>query len=310
MHINARILLMAIVMAGACYVQLTGAGSAEVNKEKTTVWNLWDGTPPGEKEPSVKEKYLENIGPQMRFKRLSNVSVPTLTVYHPLADKHVGTAIIVAPGGGYSILAIEHEGTQVCEWLRSLGITAVLLKYRVPKRPGQNPDNLAMVQDAQRAVSVLRSRSAELGIDPQRIGMIGFSAGGHLTACTCLADQRYYDPRDRHDGVRGTPDFALLIYPAWLVDKDGRLSPQFVPKKSCPPMFFVHTWDDPFTCESSVALFLALKKQGVSAELHVYARGGHGYGMLKVPYPCATWPDRAAEWMKSQGYLDTGSKHR
>ncbi|MCS7272160.1 MAG: alpha/beta hydrolase, partial [Gemmataceae bacterium] len=274
------------------------------------VWPLWPGNPPDEPSKVGPERYVTGKGAEADIKRLTDVGVPTLTLYPPPEGKRTGTAVIVAPGGGYNILAIEHEGTQVCEWLNTLGITAALLKYRVPRRPGQTPDNRAMIQDAQRAVSLLRSRAAEWAIDPQRIGMIGFSAGGHLTAWVCLTNQRYYQPGDEHDRASPRPDFALLIYPAWLVDKEGRLKPEFTPDKTSPPMFFVHSSDDPISSESSVALYLALKKHGVTAELHVYAHGGHGYGMRKVPYPCASWPQRAADWLQAQGYLTTSSAKR
>ncbi len=280
------------------------AGSLPARAAEPVVWKLWPDTPPGETGSVGPERYVEPKKPGAAdIKRLTDVSVPTLTIYAPTADRRTGTAVIVAPGGGYSILAIEHEGTQVCEWLQSLGVTAALLKYRVPRRPNQSPENLAMLQDAQRAVSLLRSRAAELGIDPQRIGMLGFSAGGHLTASVCLAHKRHYEPVDAADRQPAIPNFALLIYPAWLVDKEGRLKPEFAPAANSPPMFLVHSHDDPISSESSAALYLALKRQNVPAELHIYASGGHGYGMRKVPHPCASWPHRAAEWMADRGYL-------
>ena len=290
---------------GLWVVVLVGLGStvSGVEAAEEVVWRLWPGEPPDEKQKVGPERYLEGKPGQAEIKRLTDVGTPTVTIYPPPPEKHTGCAVLVAPGGGYSILAIEHEGTQVCAWLNALGITAALLKYRVPKRPGQTPENLAMIQDAQRAIALLRSRATELRIDPQRIGMIGFSAGGNLTAWTCLANKRFYPTQDEHDRASSRPDFALLIYPAWLVDAQGQLKPEFRPDKSSPPMFFVHSSDDPISSESSVALYLALKKQGVPAELHIYASGGHGYGMRKVPHPCASWPQRAAEWLHSRGYL-------
>lgn len=291
------------VLMGGVVILAGGWLNRSVAVAEEVVWSLWPGEPPDEKQKVGPERYLEGKPGQAAFKRLTDVGTPTVTIYQPPAEKRTGCAVLVAPGGGYNILAIEHEGTQVCAWLNALGITAALLKYRVPKRPGQTPENLAMIQDAQRAMSLLRSRAAELQIDPRRIGMIGFSAGGNLTAWTCLAPKRSYDARDAHDQVSCRPDFALLIYPAWLVDQQGQLKPEFQPDKSSPPMFFVHSSDDPISSESSVMLYLALKKQGVPAELHVYASGGHGYGMRKVAHPCASWPQRAAEWMQSRGYL-------
>jgi acetyl esterase/lipase len=266
---------------------------------------LWPGKAPGETKDIGPEKLTEPKKGQIDVKRLGNVSEPTITVYSPPKEKANGTAVIVAPGGGYNILAIEHEGSDVCEWLNKLGVTAVLLKYRVPKREAQTPDNLAMVQDAQRAVTLVRARSKELGIDPTRVGMLGFSAGGHLTVCTALAKQRVYDKVDEVDVTfTQVPNFCILVYPAYLVDKGGSLKAEFVVTKDLPPMFFAHSTDDPVTSESSVALYMALKKAGVPAELHLYASGGHGYGMRKIPHPCASWPDRAGDWMKTRGLLE------
>lgn len=267
-----------------------------------TVVKLWPGKAPGETK-DIGPEGLQPNKPGDTIKRLEKVSEPTIAVYPAPKDTATGCAVIVAPGGGYSILAIEHEGSDVCEWLNKLGVTAVLLKYRVPKREMQMPDNLAAIQDAQRAVSVVRGRATEWGIDPDRIGMLGFSAGGNLTAWACLAEKRYYDPIDAADKLSSRPNFALLIYPAYLVDKGGELRPEYRVTKESPPTFFAHANDDPVTPLSSVMLYSALKKNGVPAELHVYASGGHGFGMRKIPHPAASWPDRAADWLRARGYL-------
>lgn len=278
---------------------------------------LWPGKAPGETKAIGPETLTEPKKGQIDVKRLGNVSEPTITVYAPPKDKSTGTAVVVAPGGGYSILAIEHEGSDVCEWLTKQGVTAVLLKYRVPKRDMQKPDNLAQLQDAQRAVTLVRGMSKELGVEPTRVGMLGFSAGGHLTVCTALAQKRMYDNVDKSDEQNGhRPDFAILVYPAYLTDKDGKLKPEFQAdkdakaqpefevRKSSPPMFFAHSSDDPVSSEGSVAMYSALKKAGVPAELHLYATGGHGYGMRKTGNPSASWPDRVADWMKARGLLE------
>lgn len=266
--------------------------------------DLWPGKAPGETKDFGPEKYLEAKPGQLEVKRLTNVSKPQLLVYPAPKDKANGTAVVVAPGGGYSILAIEHEGTQTCEWLNSLGVTAFLLKYRVPKREMQQPDNLAAIQDAQRAVSLVRSKAAEWNLDPNRVGMLGFSAGGNLTAWACLADKRHYEAIDDHDKASSRPSFAALIYPAYLVDKGGALKAEYPVTKASPPMFFAHAHDDGVTPLSSAALYLALTKAGVPAELHVYEKGGHGYGMRKGPNPVSSWPARCADWLKTRGYLD------
>ncbi len=264
---------------------------------------LWPGKAPGESKDIGPEKYIPAKKGQLGVKRLTDVSEPSITVYQPSKEKVTGCAVIVAPGGGYNILAIEHEGTQTCEWLNSLGVTAVLLKYRVPKRAMQMPDNLAAIQDAQRAVSLTRQHAKEWGIDPERIGMLGFSAGGNLTAWAALAAMRMYEPIDSADKLSAKPNFACLIYPAYLVDKEGHLKPEYRVTKDSPPMFFAHANDDPVTPLSSVMLYAALKKAGVPAELHIYATGGHGFGMRKIPHPAASWPDRCADWLKTRGYL-------
>ncbi len=275
--------------------------------EPTTV-KLWPGKAPGE---------TKDLGPEQLtlpkndkdVKRLANVSEPTITIYSPSREKANGTAVVVAPGGAYRILAIEHEGTQVCEWLNSIGVTAALVKYRVPKRSGQMPDNLAMIQDAQRAIALVRSKHKELGIDPTRVGMLGFSAGGHLTACTALTKKRMYDSVDKADTISSPePNFAILIYPAYLTDKAGKLAPELVVKPDSPPMFLAYSSNDAVTNEGSPALYLALTKNKVPVEMHAYATGGHGYGMRKTGTPSASWPARAADWMKTRGLLAPSKK--
>jgi acetyl esterase/lipase len=266
------------------------------------VVKLWPGKAPGEEKDIGPEKLNEPKPGQPEVKRLTNVSEPTISVYLPPKDKANGAAVIVAPGGGYNILAIEHEGTDVCKWLNDLGVTAVLLKYRVPRRPGQKPENLAALQDAQRAVSIVRTRAAEWGIDPNRIGFLGFSAGGNLTACVAMFDKRFYEPIDEMDKASHTPSFAVPVYPAYLSD-NGTLKPEYTATKDTPPMFLIGSADDKVCNEGMPLLFLSLRKANVPCEMHLYAVGGHGYGMRKIPHPAASWPDRCADWMQTRGYL-------
>ena len=287
---------------------LTLALATALPAAEPAVVKLWPGKVPGESKDIGPEKYIEAKKGALDVKRLTNVSEPSISIYPPPEGKANGAAVVVAPGGGYGILAIEHEGTDVCKWLNDLGVTAVLLKYRVPKRPGQMPENLAALQDAQRAVSVLRSRAAEWGVDPNRVGMLGFSAGGNLTACTALFDKRSYEAVDEADKASQKPSFAVLVYPAYLTEKGGALKPEYAPTRDSPPMFFAHASDDPITSEGSARLYLALKKAGVPAEMHLYATGGHGFGMKKIPHPAATWPDRCAEWMQARGILKSGAR--
>ena len=269
--------------------------------EPAAVVKLWPGKAPGEAKDVGPEKLTEPKAGQTDVKRLTNVADPTISIYPAPKEKATGAAVVVNPGGGYSILAIEHEGTDVCTWLNSIGVTAVLLKYRVPQREKQTPPNLAAVQDAQRAVSLVRSRAAEWGIDPNRIGMLGFSAGGNLAAWSISHDKREYEPVDKADEVSFKPNFAVLVYPGDLLDKGGSLKPEFQVTKDTPPTCFVHASDD--NSEQSVGLYVAMKKAGVPAEMHLYATGGHGFGMRKSPHPCASWPDRVGDWMNTRGLL-------
>lgn len=274
---------------------------------KPIVLDLWPGTAPGEKGDMPVEAFQpEKAGENPPVKRLGNISKPTLTVTRPKKELDTGTAVVIAPGGGYTILAWEHEGTQVAEWLNSIGVTAVLLKYRVPRRPDQPKDQppVSALQDAQRAMGVVRSKATEWGIDDKRIGMLGFSAGGHLTAWTCsTTDRRSYDAVDAADKLSSRPDFAVLIYPGGMIDKEKKLKPELKVTADTPPAFLAVAVNDDGPFASSVEWTKQLKEHKVSAELHVFSSGGHGFGMKASDKPYAAWPKRCAEWMHEQGYL-------
>jgi acetyl esterase/lipase len=230
--------------------------------------------------------------------RIGNVSNPTLTLYTP-KGKNTGAAVVVFPGGGYRILAIDLEGTEVCDWLNSAGITCVLVKYRVPE-PGPYPKSSAPLQDAQRAVGMVRAHAAEWHIDPNRIGVLGFSAGAHLAAALSTHfDQRLYDPIDASDKISCRPDFAVIVYPGYLALADQNFAPNadIHPTAQTPPTFLVQAEDDPVHVENAVVYFLALKNAKVSAELHIYAQGGHGYGLRRTELPVTTWPQTVEVWL-------------
>jgi acetyl esterase/lipase len=239
-------------------------------------------------------------------KRVTNVTEPTLTVYRP--EKPNGTAVIVAPGGGYSILAIEHEGTQVCEYLNTLGVTCALLKYRVPARDKANPSKEPL-QDAQRAIGLMRHHAAEWGIKPDRVGILGFSAGGHLAVMATLhPNDRTYPVDPALDVADATPNFSVPVYPAYLVaskEDTFHLRPEITVTEKSPPMCLVHAHDDKgITSPSgSALLYLEYKKLNLPAELHVYAKGGHGFGMRKSGLPTADWLVHVGEWMKTMGWI-------
>lgn len=237
--------------------------------------------------------------------RTSNVSDPTIAVYRP--EKPNGTAVIVAPGGGYGILAIEHEGTAVCDYLVTKGVTAVLLKYRVPRRDPANPSKEPL-QDAQRAMGIVRKRAGEWGINPNRVGILGFSAGGHLTVMATLhPNERTYTQDAALDVEDATPNFSIPVYPAYLVSKEDNftLLPDVIVTPKSPPMCLIHAHDDKGTTSAaaSALLYLEYKKQNLPAELHIYTRGGHGFGMKKSGQPVQEWLVRVAEWMGSMGWL-------
>lgn len=232
--------------------------------------------------------------------RLTNVSEPTITFYSPPKEINTGAAVIVCPGGGYNILAMDIEGTEICSWLNSLGITAVLLKYRVPSKPGASRFQ-APLQDAQRALGWVRYHSERTGIDTAKIGIMGFSAGAHLSATLSNNySMRSYDAQDESDQVSCRPNFVILVYPAYLTVKEegDKLAPELPVTANTPPTFIVQTADDPVRVESSLYYYLALKKEKVPAEMHLYATGGHGYGMRKTGAGIAGWPDRLKEWLQ------------
>jgi acetyl esterase/lipase len=269
------------------------------------VIQLWPDSPPGDTS-SIGEEKATKLS-DGKTAGLTNISHPTITVHRPDPKMDTGLAIVVCPGGGYNMLAWDHEGEQVVEWLNKIGVTAVLLKYRVPRRadtPKNEPPKQALM-DAQRALALTRSHASEWGIDPKRIGILGFSAGGHLSVWTATnADQRAYQPIDDSDKADVRPDFAVVIYPGGVVKRGtSELSPEIHIDAQTPPMFIEMSNDDPVGPENAVQLYLALKNAKVPAELHIYATGGHGYGMRKSENPCATWPQRCEDWLRNQNLL-------
>ncbi len=267
---------------------------------------LWEGEPPLALPETAPESYLPpEPGTHPDITRLARVSRPTLTLFHPPPERRVGTAVLVCPGGGYHILAMKHEGTQVAEWLNSLGVTAALLKYRVPAPPGE-PAHRRPLLDAQRAMSLLRARAAAWGFATNRVGVLGFSAGGHLAAwLLCEGNRRASGyPETLGDDPACRPDFGILIYPAYLPAGDGRYQqPVIQPEHPPGPVFLVHAADDRLGPENSIEFFLALRRAGVPAELHVFQTGGHGFGMLRQGLPVQDWPARCADWLRAGGWL-------
>jgi len=234
-----------------------------------------------------------------------NVTRPTMTVYSPQGT-NTGVAMVVFPGGGYTCLAMDIEGTEICDWLNARGITAVLLKYRVPvNRVGDYGESPLALEDAQRTLSLVRFHAADWHIDPHKIGVIGFSAGGHMVAATSTHfDKRSYAPVDAADKESCRPDFAIACYPGhlWNADEGFKLNPNVPVTAKTPPTFIVQAENDPVdSVNNSVVYFLALKEVKVPVEMHLYAQGGHAFGLRRKESAILEWPRLVEKWLKTIG---------
>jgi acetyl esterase/lipase len=286
--------------AGLC------AATTAVAASRTPI-PLWTGGAPGEQPGPGNEadttKPDSNLIAGKRVARIGGITNPTIQVFSPPKEKSTGAAVVVFPGGGYSILALDLEGTEVCDWLNSIGVTGVLLKYRVPPHQGA-VRYAAPLQDAQRAVRLVRSHAQEWGVDASRVGVLGFSAGGHLAAASSTNyDAETYPPGDAADKLSSRPDFAVVIYPGYLAVKaDGdKLPPEIKVTANTPPTFLVQAEDDPVRVENSITYYMALKNAKVPVEMHLYATGGHGYGLRPTKAPVTGWPALAERWMHTIG---------
>ncbi len=298
---------------------------------QTTVWQLspghtqlpiWPGAAPDAQpvaEPEVattREK--DHLVGGRPWTYISNVSLPTMTIYSPIG-KNTGAAVIVFPGGGYQILAIDLEGTEVCDWLTSKGITCVLLKYRVPglalypksapyPRSGPYPQSPIALEDAQRTVGLVRLNATKWHIDPHKIGVLGFSAGGHLVAAISTHfDKRLYPSVDEADKESCRPDFGIALYPGHMLEnasKDFDLNPAVPVGSQTPPTFLLQAEDDPIDpVQNSLVYFIALKKAGVPVEMHLYAGGGHAFGLRGTKFPITRWPPLVETWLRTIGVI-------
>jgi acetyl esterase/lipase len=278
------------------------------------VVDVWPGKTPGDAGIDGQETtrvYESGIidGPT---KLITNVSKPTLTVCAPAKEKNTGTAMIICPGGGYHNLFWELEGEEVAAWLNSQGMTGIILKYRCPRRPGdiKGEPPLGPLLDAQRAVSLVRGRAAEWGIDPKRIGMVGFSAGGHLALATATSfGKRTYEPIDAIDEVSCRPDFAVLCYSGYLKAKDkDEIAPGLRIPADTPPIFLAHSTDDKISdAEHSAFMYVALKRAGVPVELHIYATGDHDFGVRQNEKLPSSWTNLCVNWLRSRELVRVGS---
>jgi len=298
-----RKLLLLLAVSGICLSLLAQEPAWQPAPGHTTL-PIWPHGAPGAQPNAGPEvdttTAKDNLIAGRPLIRLGNVSTPTLTLYTP-KGKNTGAAVVVFPGGGYHILAIDLEGTEVCDWLNSAGITCILLKYRVPDS-GPYPKSPAALQDAQRALGIVRSHAADWRIDPHRIGVLGFSAGAHLAAALSTHfDQRLYDPVDAVDQLSCRPDYAVIVYPGYLAlaDQNFAPNPDIVVTDKTPPSFIVQAEDDPVHVENATVYFLALKNAKVPAEMHIYAEGGHGYGLRRTALPVTTWPQSVETWLQT-----------
>jgi len=301
-----------------CFVCASGGANAQ-----TLVWQpstghtqlpIWPGavpnaqTVPGTEYAEITKDKMVGGKP---YVWVSNITRPTMTVYSP-KEKNTGVAVIVFPGGGFEGLAIDLEGTEVCDWLTSGGITCVLLKYRVPSLPYDwhckcRPIDLAIstpaLEDAQRTVGLLRLHAAEWHINPHKIGVLGFSAGGYLVAeISTEFRRRLYAPRDQADKESCRPDFAVAVYPGhlWAGGKSYGLNGNVPVTRQTPPTFLVQAEDDNIDgVNQSLAYYVALKKAGVPVEMHLYAHGGHAFGLRRTQLPITAWPQLVEMWLRT-----------
>lgn len=315
-----RTSLIAILFVIACFcvvfqVSALDRVSEAAKMKPSVVMNLWKGTAPGEKE-GIGEEKTEFGNETPPVSRTSNVSVPTLSLYPSKITFKSETGsetdsgkpcVIIYPGGGYHILAANLEGTEIAHWFNSFGVDAVICKYRVPRRPGV-AKHTPPLQDAQRTVRLVRQNAKDWGIDPNKIGVLGFSAGGHLCVLAATAfEAKTYEPIDAADELSCRPDFALPIYPAYLLGEDGKtnnkadtpFAQEIKFTKQTPPFFISITDDDPVGSMGAARTYIALKELGVPCELHIFLKGGHGYGLRHERGRQAAWDELAETWMKS-----------
>lgn len=277
---------------------------------------IWPGAAP-DQQPVPSPEYAKWSGKKdliagKQVLGVYDVSRPTMTVYSP-KGKNTGVAVVVFPGGGYEMLAIDLEGTEVCDWLTAKGITCVLLKYRVPATPwsapyyGAYPQSKMALDDAQRTVGLVRYHAAEWHIDPRKIGVLGFSAGGSLVAeISTHFEKRLYPPVDAADKVSCRPDFAVALYPGhlWIDYKKFELNPYVPVTPQTPPTFLLQAEDDHTdNVNDSLVYYIALKNAGVPVEMHLYARGGHAFGLRPTKFPITRWPALVHTWLETIGMI-------
>lgn len=300
------LLCLAVAVTSTMFCQTTSGQDNGVEVTADQVVAVWPAAPPAWNAPAEPERDTTPDGGRKQggksVIRLGNVRTPQLHVYRPKIDD-TSTAVVICPGGGFSILAWDLEGTEIAEYFTSIGVTAIVLKYRVPTR-NEDVRWKAPVQDVQRAIRMIRGGAVD-GVKADRVGVLGFSAGGNTAAHAALVTEAMYESVDAIDDAKFLPDFAVLVYPAWLVDENHAttLVDELVVTKDSPPMFFAHAFDDRISAMSSVTLFRELFENGVPSSLHVFNTGGHGFGGRPAGIPTDAWLGLCRDWMKSQGWL-------
>lgn len=271
---------------------------------------VWPDLAPGETTKKTGDALPARETDNPPITRVENITSPTLDLFPAPADKANGVGVLILPGGGFGKVVPDMEGSEAAEWLNQLGISAYVLNYRTTTgadEPVTEKPWLRPVQDSQRALKHLRANADEFGFDPEKIGLLGFSAGGQVAAIHATNENVFYDAIDEVDGASHRPDFLILIYP-WRVadEKTETLMPEIVPSEKTPPGFIVHTDDDKSSSLGAALIYLGMKKHGVSGELHVYQSGGHGYGTRDRPDSViGTWTDRATDWLVLRGLADS-----
>lgn len=300
-------LLLAVCVSARAETWQPSAGHTQVP--------LWPGAAPD--APSVPGPETVTVSKELLAGKpvtsVTNVTQPTLTVYAP-QGKNTGAVVVVIPGGGFELLAIDFEGTEVCDWLTVNGITCVLLKYRVPSEPyvwqcDCRPHNLSTslpsLQDVQRTIRLVRFHAVEWHVDPHKVGALGFSAGGYLVAeISTNFGRRLYRPVDAADNESSRPDFAMPIYPGHLTTGDGKLNPNVPVSSNTPPTFLIQAEDDYVDgVHQSLVYYAALAKAHVPVEMHLYPQGGHAFGLRRTEFPITDWPRLAEAWLRSIGIV-------
>jgi acetyl esterase/lipase len=333
MWVILPLLLLGVGIAGTAHSKANETGSSPIQVEKVSRQGVWQPTAGGTQvqlwpENAVLAKPDTGDHPEetgngsplvagRKWHWASYVTRPTMTIYRP-KGRNTGVTMLVLPGGGFAAVATDLEGTEICDWVIQQGVTCVILKYRTPqewpvdeeKGFGQRPKVLLGLQDAQRAMGLLRQRASTYGIDPQKIGVIGFSAGAYLVANMSNTEERTYTPADSADREPSRPDFAILAYTGRLWDRsnaktDLGLAPWVQISAKAPPTLLIHAMNDPVDdVRHAMAYALALNDAGVPVDMRIYAKGGHAFGMRPTTDPITTqWPEQVKRWLHDIGVL-------